>query len=227
MKHIRILLIVFLLGVLGVGWWMAASSGTIADFYEPQRIRELVDEAGFYGPLLVMAIMAAAIVFSPLPSAPIALAAGAAYGHTWGTIYVLIGAEVGAIAAFAVARVCGRDFVRRLVGERIPETKINTQNGLTVVVFITRLLPFLSFDAVSYAAGLTCLTTMRFAVSTLAGMIPASFLLAHFGAEMRADDGIGLIIGLSIFAAAMLLPILVVYVKRNSLFGIKKRKSNS
>ncbi len=224
MSKLRILLIMVLLGLLGVGWWLASSSGTIADLYEPQRIRELVDGAGFYGPLLVMAIMAVAIVFSPLPSAPIALAAGAAYGHGWGTIYILIGAEVGAIVAFVIARICGRDFVRRIVGERMPETKINTQNGLAAVVFLSRLLPFLSFDVVSYAAGLTRLTTIRFAAATLAGMIPASFLLAHFGAEMLADDGAGLIIGLSVLAAAMLLPILVVYIKRNSFFGIKNRK---
>jgi uncharacterized membrane protein YdjX (TVP38/TMEM64 family) len=161
-----------------------------------------------------MAIMAFAIVFSPLPSAPIALAAGAAYGHIWGTIYVLIGAEVGAITAFILARVCGRDLVLRLVGDRLPKTKINTQYGLTTVVFIARLLPFLSFDAVSYAAGLTQLTMMRFAVATMAGMIPASFLLAHFGAEMRADDGTGMIIGLSIFAAAILLPPSILYAYR-------------
>ena len=214
MSIFRILLVVSLLGVFGIGWWMAASSGTFADLYKPQRIKEIIDEAGYYGPLLVMAIMAFAIVFSPLPSAPIALAAGAAYGHIWGTIYVLIGAEVGAITAFILARVCGRDLVLRLVGDRLPKTKINTQYGLTTVVFIARLLPFLSFDAVSYAAGLTQLTMMRFAVATMAGMIPASFLLAHFGAEMRADDGTGMIIGLSIFAAAILLPPSILYAYR-------------
>ncbi len=214
MRPSRIVLAGLFLGALGVGWWMAASGGAVTELYEPQKIRELIDRAGIYGPLLVVAIMAAAIVFSPLPSAPIALAAGAAYGHTWGTIYVLIGAEIGAIAAFVIARVCGRAVVRRLVGEKLPQTRVNTQNGLTVVVFVTRLLPFLSFDAVSYAAGLTRLTTARFAAATLAGMIPATFLLAHFGAEMRVDDGTGMVVGLAVFAAAMLVPPAAVYVYR-------------
>ncbi|WNJ99911.1 VTT domain-containing protein [Thalassospiraceae bacterium LMO-JJ14] len=210
----RILFVGSFVGLLGAGWWIASSSGAVADLYQPQRIRIFIDDAGFYGPLFVMGIMAAAIVFSPLPSAPIALAAGAAYGHTWGTVYVLIGAEIGAVAAFVIARVCGREFVRRLVGDKVPQTKVNTQNGLTVVVFVTRLLPFLSFDAVSYAAGLTRLTAARFAAATLAGMIPATFLLAHFGAEMRADDWAALMIGFSIFAAVMLVSPAVVYVYR-------------
>ena len=52
------------------------------------------------------------------------------------------------------------------------------------VVFVTRLIPIVSFDAVSYAAGLTPLTWWRFALATLGGIVPASFLLAHFGQEL-------------------------------------------
>ncbi len=210
----RFLLAGLLLGLLGAGWWLAASGDALSELYDPQKIQGLIDRAGIYGPLLLMAIMAVAIVLSPLPSAPITLAAGAAYGHTWGTVYVLVGAEIGAIVAFFIARVCGREFVRRLAGDKLPQTRINTQNGLTAVVFTTRLLPFMSFDAVSYAAGLTRLTAARFAVATLAGMIPATFVLTHFGAEMRADDGTGLMIGLSVFAAVMLVPPAAVYIYR-------------
>jgi uncharacterized membrane protein YdjX (TVP38/TMEM64 family) len=56
------------------------------------------------------------------------------------------------------------------------------------LVFASRLLPFVSFDLVSYAAGLTVLSWWRFAVATLAGIVPASFLLAHFGAEMVSGE---------------------------------------
>jgi membrane protein DedA with SNARE-associated domain len=57
----------------------------------------------------VIVSMTLAIVFSPLPSAPIALASGTVYGHTLGTLYVLIGAEVGALAAFGIARLVGTE----------------------------------------------------------------------------------------------------------------------
>ena len=59
-------------------------------------------------------------------------------------------------------------------------------------VFATRLMPFLSFDVISYAAGLTPLATWRFAVATVAGIVPASFLLAHFGGELASTDGRGI-----------------------------------
>lgn len=146
-------------------------------------IENWVDAAGVLGPILVVVLMAAAIVASPIPSAPIALAAGAAYGHTFGTVLVLLGAEIGAIAAFLIARVLGRPFVERHFGDKLASGLLGSQNMLTFLVFGSRLLPFLSFDMISYAAGLSKLNLWRFAVATLAGIIPASFLLAHLGSE--------------------------------------------
>ncbi|MFT7147974.1 MAG: putative membrane protein YdjX (TVP38/TMEM64 family) [Yoonia sp.] len=41
---------------------------------------------------------------------------------------------------------------------------------------------------ISYAAGLSKLRLWRFALATLAGIIPASFLLAHLGSEAMNGD---------------------------------------
>ena len=51
-----------------------------------------------------------------------------------------------------------------------------------------RPILFFLFDLVSYGAGLTPIKTWRFAVATLAGLIPASFLLAHFGGELTTSS---------------------------------------
>jgi uncharacterized membrane protein YdjX (TVP38/TMEM64 family) len=131
--------------------------------------------------------MMLAVVASPIPSAPVALASGAAYGHVWGTVWVVIGAELGALVAFGLARVLGFDIIRRWTGPGIDRGLAGSQNALTAVVLLSRLLPFVSFDAVSYAAGLSRLRLWRFSLATLAGIVPASFLLAHFGSV--AMDG--------------------------------------
>ena len=158
------------------------------DFPQREDLRIWIDGAGLLGPLLVVALMTVAIVASPLPSAPVALAAGAAYGHTFGTVLVVLGAELGAIAAFLLARGLGRPFVEKHVGHKLGEGFLGSQNTLTFLVFGSRLLPFLSFDMISYAAGLSKLHFWRFAVATLAGIIPASFLLAHVGSEAMNGD---------------------------------------
>ena len=155
---------------------------------EREDLDRWIDAAGLLGPILVVALMTAAIVASPLPSAPIALAAGAAYGHTFGTLLVVFGAELGALAAFLLARGLGRPFVERHFGQKTGPHFLGSQNTLTFLVFGSRLLPFLSFDMISYAAGLSKLQLWRFALATLAGIIPASFLLAHLGSEAMNGD---------------------------------------
>lgn len=146
-----------------------------------------VDSAGFWGPMLIIALMAIAIVASPIPSAPIALAAGAAYGHFFGTLLVIAGAELGALIAFGLARKLGRAFVEKHLGRKLDSGFLGSQNTLMLLVLGSRLFPFLSFDMISYAAGLSKLRFWRFAVATLAGILPASFLLAHLGS--RAISG--------------------------------------
>lgn len=179
-------------------------SGALATLVDSAALHALIERIGPWGPAAVVALMTLAVVLSPIPSAPIAMAAGVAYGHGWGTLYVVLGAEAGAIVAFGIARLFGKVVVHRWFGARVSDGLIGSQNALTWIVFASRLLPFVSFDLMSYAAGLTLLSFWRFALATLAGVIPVSFLLAHFGREMSSGEadrflytalGLGLITG--------------------------------
>ena len=181
-----LLLALLVLLIIALAWHDAF--GFDIDLPEREDLQRWIDAAGLLGPVLVVALMTAAIVASPLPSAPVALAAGAAYGHTFGTILVVLGAELGAIAAFLLARGLGQPFIERHLGQKLRSGFLGSQNTLTFLVFGSRLLPFLSFDMISYAAGLSKLHFWRFAVATLAGIIPASFLLAHVGSEAMNGD---------------------------------------
>jgi len=182
-------------------------SGTLGTILDGPALRAQIERLGAWGPLAIVALMMLAVLVSPIPSAPIAMAAGAAYGHTWGTLYIVTGAEAGALAAFGIARMLGHAMLYRWFGERLSAGLIGSQNVLTGIVFISRLLPFVSFDLVSYAAGLTLLSVWRFALATLAGVIPAGFLLAHFGQEMtngEADRFMYTALGLGLVTAVPL-----------------------
>lgn len=169
--------------VLALSLWSLS-----AELPTGEELRVWFDQWGVWGPVAVVVTMAAAIMISPIPSAPIALAAGALYGHNWGTLYIVIGAELGAIGAFAVARYFGYELLHKWFGEQLNQGLAGSQNFLTVTVFISRLIPFISFDIISYAAGLTAIKFWRFAGATLAGVIPISYVLAHFGSEMVAEE---------------------------------------
>ena len=178
----------FVVALLAVTYWLLSRYGALDIITDRAALAVWIDDLGPVGPLAVVGSMTIAIIFSPIPSAPIALAAGAAYGHAWGTVYVLVGAETGALVAFGIARLLGYEVLRKWFGERLNLGLLGSQNGLMGIVFVSRLLPFLSFDLISYAAGLTPITFWRFAAATLAGILPASFLLAHFGSEMGSGE---------------------------------------
>jgi uncharacterized membrane protein YdjX (TVP38/TMEM64 family) len=209
---VRITAAIALLVALVFGYRLLQESGALAVLLDGQAIRHYIMELGMTGPLAVVALIALAVLVSPLPSAPVALAAGALYGHSWGTLYVLLGAELGALGAFSLARLLGREALQRWLGHRLPRSRLGSQGSLMTIVFVSRLLPFISFDVVSYAAGLTSLSLWRFALATLAGVLPTSFLLAHFGGEMVAGEldrmlyavlALGLLTALPIVAYAL------------------------
>jgi uncharacterized membrane protein YdjX (TVP38/TMEM64 family) len=179
----------------------------VSDVFTRETIAAWVSASGIWGAVLIVALMVVAVVASPLPSAPIAVAAGAAYGHVWGTALVALGAELGALIAFCISRWLGHATLRRRFGKQMNMGLLKSQNALMLTIFASRLMPFISFDMISYAAGLSALRFWRFALATLAGILPASFVLAHLGGEMAGPGGdkaywavlgLGLVTGLPI-----------------------------
>lgn len=198
---------VALVALLAVAYFVVRDTGLLTTIMNPEALHSRVLQWGLWGPLAIIGLMTLAILVSPIPSAPIALAAGAAYGHGWGALYVLLGAQLGAMAAFALARIVGAATVHRWFGERLSMGLIGSQNALMGIVFVTRLLPFLSFDIVSYFAGLTVLSFWRFSLATFVGTAPASFLLAHFGKEMGTGDADRILIAVIALGSLTLVPI--------------------
>ncbi|EPX77565.1 TVP38/TMEM64 family protein [Litoreibacter arenae] len=202
---------IWTVAVLAIALTAAWATGRLPQV-DREMVAALVEEAGPWGPILIIAFMLASIVASPIPSAPVALVSGAAYGHLYGTIYVAIGSVLGAVTAFTIARHMGRGYLERWLGDKTNYGLLGSQNLLMLTVFGSRLLPFISFDAMSYAAGLSRLHLWRFLVATLAGILPASFVLAHFGAEAMTGDfgkaewivlGLGLMTAIPLILAAI------------------------
>lgn len=191
-RYRRVLLIGAAAAAVIGGLVLLRETGWLARLGDEEGLRQTIQALGPVGPIAVVGLLALAIVMSPIPSAPIGMAAGAAYGPVWGTALTIAGAVLGAVIAFAISRFFAYDAVRRWEAVRQPLEwleKDRSQTWLMAVVFLSRLLPFLSFDAISYAAGLTPLAFWRFAVATLAGVAPISFLLAYGGDAMLVAGG--------------------------------------
>ena len=106
----------------------------------PERIEAWLAEAGALAPLLLVGLMAAAVVVSPIPSLPLDVAAGAFFGPLLGTVYAVLGALVGALASFWIARLLGRELLERFLGGHINFCAACSDKLLTRVVFVSRLM---------------------------------------------------------------------------------------
>ena len=109
---VKIVLVLVL--VLGSGWLLWAHSEW---FENPSLVKVEVLSCGLWGPVVDMLLYAVGPSFL-VPGAVMTIAGGLAFGALWGSVYSLLGADAGALIAFAAGRFLGRSFVERLVGAR-------------------------------------------------------------------------------------------------------------
>ena len=164
-----------------LGTYLLVSWLDFGTLLRPDRVAVWLREAGPFGPILFIGLMATAVVISPIPSLPLDLAAGATFGVFLGTTYAAIGAEIGAVSSFLIGRSLGRAALTKLLRTDISFCEQCSDRHLALFVFLSRLLPIFSFDLVSYGAGLTNLSVRAFAVATLLEMIGPTVLLTYAG----------------------------------------------
>jgi len=180
----------------------------ISAYYSPEGIRRWLIEAGHLAPFLYMTVMALAVA-TPLPTLPLDIAAGAFFGPIPGTIYSATGALGGAIISFSIARLLGRELIERFLRGHINFCIACSDRLLTGVIFLTRLVPLVSFDLVSYGAGLTKMSLRRFSLATFLGMLPLTFAFNYFGSFLIISQGVAVSLGLAMAPVFFLLPLWV------------------
>jgi len=180
----------------------------LSALFEPALVEALLEGVGPLAPILYMAFMAATAVLIPIPGPPLFVIAGALFGPVTGTAYAVAGYGVGAMAAFAIVRFLGREFIESRVGRRVVICCKCSEGLLTKVVFFARLLPLVSFDVVSYGAGLTRMSLRNFALATLLGSIPMTFVYHGFGSVLKVGTATVVALGLTIIAVLFAQPYL-------------------
>ena len=76
--------VLLLLAALAAIYWVMLETGALTAVTNKAALSEWIDQLGYWGPVGIIGLMITAIVLSPIPSAPIAMVAGAAYGSLWG-----------------------------------------------------------------------------------------------------------------------------------------------
>lgn len=139
---------------------------------------------GVLGSVLLYILQALA---APIPAFALSLANGLVYGPLWGGLLSWVGGVVSAVVCFEVSRYLGRPFaVRKLGPVRMAQLDLWAQKGGFWAVLIFRLTPFLPFDPLTWALGVSGMSRARFFAANLLGQLPASFLYARLGASVSS-----------------------------------------
>lgn len=165
---------------------------------------------GVYAAVVSFFLMMFQSLAAPLPAFLITFANAALFGWWQGAILSWTSSMAGAALCFYIARILGRDAVEKITSKFALESVDGffDKYGKHTII-ICRLLPFISFDYVSYAAGLTSLGFIPFFIATGIGQLPATVIYSYVGGMLTG--------GAQMFVTALLilfaLSILVVLVR--------------
>lgn len=144
---------------------------------------------GTWAILISFFLMMFQSVIAPLPAFLITFANAAVFGWWQGAILSWSSAMAGSLLCFYIARIAGRDFVEKL-NKNFSLRKLDEyfdRYGKHTIL-ICRLLPFISFDFVSYAAGLTAIKPIPFLIATGLGQLPATLVYSYVGSNLTGNS---------------------------------------
>lgn len=190
MKHKNLLIFIIII-VISISIYFIWKTEIMSLYHtlnqgESSDIVSMIRSWGIWAPILSIILMILQAIIAPIPSFLITGANGIVFGVFWGIVISWIGAMFGAAITYYLARLLGEEFVKKkeknsnllkMVSE------MSDKKGYKVV-FIARLLPFISFDFISYAAGLSTMKAWKFFLATALGMIPGTILYVFFGRQI-------------------------------------------
>lgn len=177
--------------------------------FKPEAIRDTILSLGYWSPLLYILCNA----FRPFfffPAIILGVAGGLAFGSLWGSIYLIIGTVFGAALCFGVARLLGRDRIKRFWPRWMLLEKLDDQAEMYGfrTVLILRLAPVLPWDAVSFFAGLSKVSFWPYLLATVLGSVPGAIAFTYFGNALSQSLTMAVVVAIVIVILGICLQVL-------------------
>lgn len=174
-----------------------------------QAIKSYILSFGIWAPLISFMIMLFQSLLAPLPSFVVTFVNAGLFGWWKGALLSWCGTLSGAVMCFWIARFFGREVVARFTtkGALVRVDKFFDRYG-KYAVLIARLIPFVSFDVVSYGAGLTAMRFWSFFWATAIGQLPVTIVYSYVGGMLTGSAKtvvIGLLLMISIGVLILML----------------------
>ena len=184
-------------------------------------VKDFVASYGAYAALISFFLMIFQSVAAPLPAFLLTFANANLFGWWQGAILSWTSAMAGAAVCFYIAKILGRDVVERLTSKAgLKQIDEFFEKYGKNTVLVCRLLPFVSFDIVSYAAGLTSMSFGSFFIATGIGQLPATIVYSYVGGMLTGGAQMFVTALMILFAlSALIVMIRKIYTDRQKKKG--------
>lgn len=169
--------------LLGAGW-LAAHSADL----QPQAIVAFFDDQLAASPWRTMGLFILAFAVTTMllvPGSLMTLAGGALFGPWLGTLINVLGASLGAIGAFLIARFVAGHWVRERIeasqAERFKRILAGVEEEGWRFVAFTRLVPLFPYFLLNFAYGFTRIGLWPYTLSSIIFGIPGAAAFTWFG----------------------------------------------
>lgn len=165
-----------------------------------------VQQNGLLAALVYMAIYAIAVAFSLPGGLVLSITGGFLFGTWLGSLYIMIGATVGATALFIIAKSALGDFLRTKAGPWLQKMEAGFRDNALSYLLVLRLVPLFPFFVVNLVPAFLGVPLSTYVIGTFFGIMPGVFVFASVGA------GLGSIFdkGETFSAAGILTPQIVI-----------------
>ncbi|ASM36935.1 TVP38/TMEM64 family protein [Campylobacter sputorum] len=187
-----------------------------------EKVIEFLRSYGKTAAIVSFVLMVLAAVLAPIPQFLITLSNAAIFGWIGGAALSWTSAMAGAALCFFIAKYLGRDAVEKIVSKKVLDSSdaYFARYGEHTIL-VCRLLPFVSFDLISYAAGLTNMKFKSFFIATGIGQLPATLVYSYFGGNFSGGAKLIFISLMLLFAMSI-----IIYIAK-SIYEKKYNKTSN
>ena len=195
-------------GVLVLVLAIVVTGIIVQRYIDVDGLRVRVEGLGVLAPLVVVSVVAVRNMLV-LPILPMALLIGIGslvFGKFSGACYIWVGTTLGAILAFMLARYCIGDVASRL-SSRVLRSLNEVVSSSGPLSILGLRLAFYTRTPLNYGCGLTSVSLGEYAVATLIGLAPRTFILSYLFERVQDPD---LVQALLAYPSLILLHLLLV-----------------
>jgi uncharacterized membrane protein YdjX (TVP38/TMEM64 family) len=182
----KLVALAFWLALIGGYWWYARAN-TLTPVESLQLLATFLTGSLLGGVAYVVIYVLRPLIF--FPATLLTLLGGFLFGPVWGVIYVVLGSNGSALAAYFVARFFGQDLLQEQEGSQsfVNRYAQRLRDNSFETVLLMRLI-FLPYDLVHYVAGFLRIDWRAFILATAIGSIPGTISFVLLGSSFGTLD---------------------------------------